>query len=128
MDLSQPSHKKTLGILFIVFSILGLFGLWFYDIFMDFIFGITEANGDPVPKEAIWFFDLIESILWAIAILFYIPRIVIGFGLVNGRKWAMMPALIYGIIGIINFPVGTLVGVYAILIYGAKDKNTEDLQ
>ena len=120
MDLSQPSHKKTLGILFIVFSILGLLGLWFYDFFMNFVFTMVENNGEPMPTEMLWVFELIESVLWGVAILFLIPKIIIGFGLVNGRKWAMMPALVYGILGLINFPFGTLVGVYAILIYAAK--------
>jgi hypothetical protein len=125
MDFSESSHKRTLGILFIVFSVLGLFGLYFYDIFVDFIFKVADSNGDPVPTEMTWIFDLIRSILWGVAVLFLIPKIIIGVGLMNGRKWANIPSLIYGILGLMNFPVGTLVGVYSILIYTAKPKQEE---
>ena len=125
MDFSESSHKRTLGILFIVFSVLGLFGLYFYDIVVDFIFKLAESNGDPVPTEMTWVFDLINSILWGVAVLFLIPKIIIGVGLMNGRKWANIPSLIYGILGLINFPVGTLVGIYSILIYTAKPKQED---
>ncbi|MFT6829159.1 MAG: hypothetical protein ACJAZV_002457 [Roseivirga sp.] len=125
MDFSESSHKRTLGILFIVFSVLGLFGLYFYDIFVDFIFKVADSNGDPVPTEMTWIFDLIRSILWGVAVLFLIPKIIIGVGLMNGRKWANIPSLIYGILGLMNFPVGTLVGVYSILIYTAKPKQED---
>ncbi|MFT7381870.1 MAG: hypothetical protein ACI9Z3_001762 [Roseivirga sp.] len=125
MDFSESSHKRTLGILFIVFSVLGLFGLYFYDIFVDFIFKVADSNGDPVPTEMTWIFDLIRSILWGVAVLFLIPKIIIGVGLMNGRNWANIPSLIYGILGLMNFPVGTLVGVYSILIYTAKPKQEE---
>ncbi|WP_339608170.1 hypothetical protein [uncultured Roseivirga sp.] len=126
MNFTDPSHKKILGILFITFSALGLLGLVFYDFFMDFILNMAAMDNDPMPPEALWIFDFIDSILWGIAVVFLIPKIVIGFGLVNGRKWAMMPALVYGIIGLINFPVGTLVGVYSILIYTAKPQEQEE--
>jgi hypothetical protein len=125
MDFSESSHKRTLGILFIVFSVLGLFGLYFYDIFVDFIFKVADSNGDPVPTEMTWIFDLIRSILWGVAVLFLIPKIIIGVGLMNGRNWANIPSLIYGILGLMNFPVGTLVGVYSILIYTAKPKQED---
>ena len=128
MNFTEPSHKKILGILFIAFSALGLLGLVFYDFFIDFILNMATLDNDPIPMEAMWIFDFIDSILWAIAILFLIPKIVIGFGLVNGRKWAMMPALVYGIIGIISFPVGTLIGVYSILIYTAKASDEENFE
>ncbi|MGW8123689.1 hypothetical protein ACV07N_13615 [Roseivirga echinicomitans] len=125
MNFTEPSHKKILGILFIVFSALGLLGLVFYDFFMDFVLNLAAMDNEPMPTEMMWIFDLIDSLLWAIAILFLIPKIVIGFALINGRKWAMMPALVYGIIGLLSFPVGTLIGIYCILIYTAKP-NTEE--
>ncbi len=128
MNFNESSHKKILGILFIAFSALGLLGLVFYDFFMDFVLNLAAMDNDPMPPEALWIFDFIDSILWAIAILFLIPKIVIGFGLVNGRRWAMMPALVYGIIGIISFPVGTLIGIYSILIYTAKPCEEDDFE
>ncbi|MFT7057043.1 MAG: hypothetical protein ACJAR3_002689 [Roseivirga sp.] len=72
--------------------------------------------------------ELIGYVFWGIAIVFLIPKIIIGIGLVNQRKWANLPSIVYGIIGLINFPVGTLVGVYSILIYMAKPEDEERIQ
>jgi hypothetical protein len=125
MNFSDPSHKKILGVLFIVFSAMGLMGLLFFDFFVDFFVNIAANEGDPVPQELLWIFDLLRSVFWGIAIIFLIPKIIIGFGLINQRKWANVPSLVYGILGLINFPFGTLVGIYSILIYVAKPDKEE---
>lgn len=125
MNLSDPVHKKVIGVIFIVFSALGLLMLLFYDQLMSVIIGVAqdEPGFDP---DAIWIFDLISSFLWGIAIIFFIPRIIIGIGLLNQRKWANVPAMVYGIISLINIPIGTLLGVYCILVFTAKKKGDED--
>jgi hypothetical protein len=128
MKFSDPSHKKILGILFIVFNVMGLMGVFFIDVFIDLFFDITRSQGESVPQEAMVVKDLISNVFWGIAIVFLIPKIIIGIGLVNQRKWANLPSMVYGILGLVNFPVGTLVGVYSILIYMAKPEEEERIQ
>ena len=125
MNLTDPVHKKVIGIIFIIFSAFGLLSILFYDQFMDFIIRRAAQDGD-MPPEAAWIFDFISSLLWGIALIFFIPRIIIGIGLVNQRKWAEVPALVYGIISLINIPIGTLLGVYCILVLTAKKRAEED--
>jgi hypothetical protein len=124
MDLTDPIHRKVIGICFIVFSILGIMGLLFYDFFMDFAFGFIEeaAIDDPPPFDLFGLLGFIRSFIWAIGILFFVPRIIIGFGLINRQKWADIPALVFAVIGLINIPIGSLLGVYAILVFTAKPK------
>lgn len=121
MDFSEPQHKKIIGIIFIVFSIMGLIGVFLYDFFMSNIFGMA-ANNDPVFAEVSWIFDLINSFIWGIAILFLIPRLIIGIALAQGKSWANIPGLVYGVISLINFPIGTLIGIYAIVVFTTKHK------
>lgn len=125
MNLTDPVHKKVIGIIFIIFSALALLCFAFYDQFMEFILGMAQQDADFDP-QVMWVFDLISSFLWGIAIIFFIPRIIIGIGLINGNKWANVPALVYGIISLINIPVGTLLGVYCILVFTAKRRAQED--
>ena len=125
MNLTDPVHKKVIGIIFIIFSAFGLLSILFYDQFMDFIIRMAAQDGD-MPPEAAWIFDFISSLLWGIALIFFIPRIIIGIGLVNQRKWAEVPALVYGIISLINIPIGTLLGVYCILVLTARKRAEED--
>lgn len=125
MNLTDPVHKKVIGIIFIIFSAFGLLCLAFYDQFMDVILGFAQQDADFDP-QVMWIFDLISSFLWGIAIIFLIPRIIIGIGLVNQRKWADVPALVYGVISLLNVPIGTLLGVYCILVFTAKRRAEED--
>ena len=122
MDFSEPQHKKAIGIMYIIFSAMGLLGVFFYDFFMTAIFDYAEIK-DPQFAEVSWIFDLIASFIWGLAFLFLLPRLVIGVGLVQGRSWANVPGLVFGVITLINFPIGTLVGIYAILAFTAKPKD-----
>ena len=125
MNLTDPVHKKVIGIIFIVFSAFGLLCIAFYDQFMEFIIEIAQQDSDYDPNIE-WIFELISSIVWGIAIIFFIPRIIIGIGLVNQRKWADIPALVYGVISLVNIPIGTLLGVYCILVFTAKRRAEDD--
>ena len=121
MDFSDQVHKKAIGICFVVFSILGIVCLFFYSYFMDFVINMISTKEDISP-EMFWVFEFIEKSIWAIAILFLVPRIILGFGLINKRKWAEMPSMIFAVIGMINFPLGTGLGIYALLVFTAKPK------
>ena len=120
MDLTDPIHKKIIGIIFIVFSVLGLVCFLFYGVFMEFMLAMVPEEELTLETEMI--FQLIEVFLWVIAFVYLIPKVVLGFGLVNQKPWADTPSLIYAIIGLINIPLGTLLGVYAILVFTSKPK------
>ena len=122
MDFTDPIHRKVIGICFIVLSLLGLAGTLFYSYFMDFVFDLA-ARDSEFPLELSWIFDFIDKFVWAIAILFLIPRMIVGFGLVNQRKWADTPGIVFGVIGLINIPIGTILGIYAIVTLTAKPKD-----
>lgn len=124
MNLSDPVHKKVVGYSFIIFSVLGLLMLAFYGVFMDYILDMAAYDDDFDP-QIFFIFDLIEGFVWAISLLFLVPRLIIGIGLVNLRKWANVPGLIFAIIGLINFPIGTALGVYAILVFTTKNKEED---
>lgn len=124
MDFTDPSHKKIIGIIYIIFSALGLMIVGFYDVLMSFIFGLAEAN-DPEFAEVSPMFDIIGAFVWGIAILFFLPRLVIGIGLSMQQNWANIPGLVYGIISLLNFPLGTLLGIYAIAVFTAKKKEED---
>ena len=66
---------------------------------------------DPEFAEVSWIFDLIGSFIWGIALLYLLPKLAVGIGLTQGKSWANVPGLVFGVISLINFPIGTLVGV-----------------
>ncbi len=124
MNLQDPVHKKVIGISFIVFSAFWLIAMLFFDQFLDFFMDIAmeESAGDP---DVFFIFDIISSIFWGITILFFIPRLILGIALVRGQKWANIPSLVYGVISLLNFPIGTALGVYCILVFTAKQPDED---
>lgn len=123
MDFTDAVHKKIIGVTFVIFSAFWLICLFFYEALIDFVITLSENEIEP---EAYMVFDFISYMLWAIAILFLIPRLIIGVGLLGEKKWANIPGLIFGVISILNVPVGTLLGVYCLLVFTAKDKKEGD--
>lgn len=124
MNLLDPFHKKVIGIFFIVFSSLWLLPMVFLDQVFEFI-QERALEESPGNESVLFVSDIISSIFWGITILFFIPRLILGVALVTGQKWANIPSLVYGIISLLNFPVGTILGVYCIMVFTAK-KEDED--
>jgi hypothetical protein len=46
--------------------------------------------------------------------LLSVPGLAAGFGLLARQGWARVLAIVVAFLGLLNFPIGTLVGVYAI--------------
>ncbi|HUF48695.1 MAG TPA: hypothetical protein VMM93_12840, partial [Vicinamibacterales bacterium] len=50
-----------------------------------------------------------------------IPALLCGWGLLKFGKWARVLAIILGAIALIEFPLGTLFGVYVLVVMFRKD-------
>ena len=46
------------------------------------------------------------------ALLLGIPGIVAGYGLLRRRAWGRILAMVVGFLGLVNFPLGTAIGIY----------------
>jgi hypothetical protein len=121
----MDSHKRILGIIFTVTSILSILVALFLNIFFSALwtFVISQANqDDALPLE---FISLIFQYVPWIIIVFSIPSLIAGIGLLNKASWAMTLALILGCLKLISFPIGTAIGVYTIWVYSEDQKLTK---
>lgn len=103
-------HVKILSWLYIGISILGLLvglGVFLLLIFVGF------AAGDP---EAARILPIVAMFSAGFIFIFSLPGIVAGWGLLKRKSWARLLALIIAFLNLLNFPVGTLAGVYAIWV------------
>ena len=114
----MESHKRILGILFIISGALRIVGMiflmGFFSLLMPFL--IQEVSADEA-----WIFEWIDKSAqlfgWAFIIIFAIPRIIAGIGLLNKKPWALLMALIWGCLGVFSFPLGTALCGYTIWVY-----------
>jgi len=106
-------HVTILGWLYIVANaivlLIGLCGLLFF----VSIGAIGAANGDLVALGVL-------SAIGMVALLFFgvlaLPGILAGYGLLKRKQWGQILALIVGILGVFNVPIGTLIGIYTLFV------------
>ena len=105
----MEKHVKTLGTLYIVFSIMQV-------MFAFYIF-IFNPNMLPEFFDSVIRFNSLKVVLVILYIPFIIvPGIVCGAGLKKYKTWARIILLILGCFYLLYFPVGTVVGIYTIWV------------
>lgn len=119
----MESHKRILGILYIVAGSFQMVILAFVAIFISTLFPFIAKEVDP---NATWVLEivgwLIPGIFWVIILLFSIPSIIGGIAILQEKKWALTLLLVMGCFKLFSFPIGTALGVYTIWVYAESNK------
>ena len=104
---SYALHIQILGWLFILLNALVLF--------VGFLSLIILPAAGLISQDAAAF-GILGTIGIAGALFFTVlalPGILAGYGLTRRRPWARILGLVCGFLGLINFPLGTAIGLYA---------------
>lgn len=129
MNTNLDSHKRILGILFIVSASLTIFGMLLLNVFMATIFSFAANEATPDEREIIETVGAFIQYVPLFVILFCsIPTLIAGIGLLSRKSWATLFALIMGCLKLFSFPFGTAMGVYSIWIYSEEQKLKKSLQ
>ena len=108
--MKMKTHLQVLGWLYIIFGVLGiLFALGLALV----IAGGGWISGDEV---AIQVTSIVAACLGGAFIAFSIPGIIVGAGMTGMKGWIRVPAIILGILNLLNFPIGTALGVYTLYV------------
>lgn len=108
---TRPDGISLLSILFFILAAFAIIGGVFIAVGSDSFIDFIEEEGDDVPTEFIDFLDSFLVALGAIAIIFGIFYIVVGWGLWTMKSWARIVAIILAVISLLSFPVGTIIGI-----------------
>ena len=106
----MSTHIKILGWLHIAMGLFGLLAA--LGIFASSVFGglfsgsITGMLGATLGGA----FGAI------IAVVFEIPGLIAGYGLLQRRPWARILTIILSIFSLIRWPIGTIVGAYGLWV------------
>jgi len=118
-------HKRILAILYIIsgsFQILAMIIL--SSVISIMIPYIMDEAGPEGQWIFIWIIPFIRFIAVGVIILFSIPSIIGGIGLLNHKKWALTLLLILGCFKLFSFPIGTAIGIYTIWVYAENHKHS----
>jgi len=122
MDKTQlqniDQHVKILGWLHIA---MNAFFILIAAIVFVVLMIVAPLSGDP---DAAIILPIVAVSVSGFMVLFGGLGIVIGWGLLKRKSWARILAIISGFLNLLNFPLGTIMGVYAIWVLlqdGASD-------
>ena len=109
--MTLEEHRRLLGILHLVYG--GMHGLLAFVLIIAF--GIPAAvivGNEPGSGAVLAFvvFALLLALLFSV--LFLIPPVVAGYGLLKHKPWARTASLVASIIEVLNFPFGTGLAAY----------------
>ncbi len=110
IDIDQ--HKKILGTLYVVFSMLNI---------VLVIVAVLVASA-IIPFHIHGFEELlavtfVKYAIISLVIILTTPALIVGIGLLYKREWALTLALVLGIVGLFGFPFWTFIGVYSIVLF-----------
>lgn len=102
------THQKILGALFVAYGALNFTGG------IALLASINVVNIFVDEIEVIQLVTFFSRFLGSVLVLTAIPALVAGIGFLQEKDWAKVLALIVGIIYLLFFPIGTIIGIYAI--------------
>ncbi len=113
MDVSR--HINIIGLIYIVIgSLYALAGL----VFITGLARLADLVEDDVSEDVLNFSGVTLGI---VLLVFAALQIVAGIGLKKYENWARTLTLILSVIGLFSFPVGTILGVYALWVLIRSD-------
>ncbi len=79
---------------------------------------VAVAGGGLLSRdpEAIAITSIVGSVIAVVLVIFSIPDIIAGIGLLKRRPWARILTLILSCIDLIEIPFGTALGVYSLWV------------
>lgn len=106
----MKQHVIIVGALHIGLGVLTLFGAV---VALAAIVGGGVLSGDA---EAMLVTGIVGPAVGLFLFLLALPGIIGGVGLLQGKSWARILVLILGMFKLIDFPIGTLIGIYTIWV------------
>jgi hypothetical protein len=106
----MESQVKILGWLYIISGIIGLLGA--------VCLGVIIVGGGLISQDelAIRTTAIVAIVIGVFLAVISTPGIIAGWGLLSYRKWARIFTIVLGILNLPGFPVGTILGVYTLIV------------
>ena len=116
-------NLQTLGTLWLVYAVLravtGLIGVLFLHGLFGTHFGHSDFNLGWSPFGRMWL-----DTLWPMAMFSLMVSVgctlLTGYALLTRQTWGRVLAIIFGVIALIHFPLGTALGIYTLWVLAPR--------
>jgi len=107
-------HIHILGLLLIIFGIMGLIGATV--VFVVFVGGGIIGSAASGESEIMMIVGIIGMVIAGIILVTSVPAIVTGWGIMKLKPWGRMLGIVIAILNLPSIPFGTALGVYALWV------------
>lgn len=115
----MASHVKILGILHVVFGVLGLLVAIGLLLLFGGLAGVIGAAAVENPQEqraAAGVLGIIGAVVFFVVVVLSLPGLIAGIGLLKFRPWARILGIVVSALDLIHVPIGTALGVYGLWV------------
>jgi len=104
----MQQHVPILGWLYVVSHAVFLTGG-----FVLLLAGLAPVAGETEP---IWMLGVVGTGVGLLMAALGLPGLLAGYGLLTRKPWGRLLAMAIGILGLVNFPFGTAIGIYTLWV------------
>jgi hypothetical protein len=117
----METHVKVVGVLNIVFAVLGLCSAAVLGLIFAGSAAAVAADADADARIAIPIIGLTGSALVGFLVVLSLPGLIVGIGLVKRQPWARIGGIVMAVMSLLVIPFGTVFGVYALWVLFSPD-------
>jgi hypothetical protein len=112
----METHVKVVGVLNIVFAAFGLCTAVVLGLIFAGSAAAIVADADADARVAIPILGLTGSALVGFLVVWSLPCLIVGIGLIRRRPWARIGGIVVAVLSLVVIPFGTILGVYALWV------------
>ncbi|MGE5816203.1 MAG: hypothetical protein ACM36C_17065 [Acidobacteriota bacterium] len=116
------THVKVLGVLYLVMSGIGLLFALLIFFALGTAASIVGMSASPEDAAvAMPILGITGTALSALLLILSLPGLITGWGLLKLRPWARIVGIVLAVISLLNFPIGTAIGIYGLWVLLTKE-------
>src|SRR5262245_13289001 len=118
----MQTHVKVLGVLYIALSLMGVCAAIFLFLAIGTASGLVGMNAVSHDAAiALPIIGIAGGELFAFLLVVSLPGLITGVGLLKFRPWARIVGIVLAVLQLMNIPVGTVVGIYALWVLLSRE-------
>ncbi|HYN06899.1 MAG TPA: hypothetical protein VES67_05880 [Vicinamibacterales bacterium] len=117
----MATHLKVTAVLFILVGVVLICMAFLMSLLFGVLGGVVGASGEENAGWAVAVLGLSGAALTIMLLVLGVPYIICGWGLYRRRRWARVMGIILAAIALTKIPIGTAIGIYALIILFQKD-------
>ena len=118
---SVQQHVKILAVLNIILGGLGIVIALLVLVLFGGLAGVAGSDSNPDAQGGAAVLGLIGGLGFFFIAIISIPGVIAGFGLLKFRSWAQILTIVLSVLGLLNFPFGTALGIYGLWVLLNKE-------